>query len=51
MQLHARIIYVMLIAKVTILTIVKHSPQVFVIDYGLAKKYRDLQTHKHIPYR
>ncbi|TVU15243.1 hypothetical protein EJB05_38753 [Eragrostis curvula] len=31
--------------------IVKHSPQVFVIDYGLAKKYRDLQTHKHIPYR
>ncbi|KAL6903499.1 hypothetical protein ACP4OV_004312 [Aristida adscensionis] len=23
---------------------------VFVIDYGLAKKYRDLQTHKHIPY-
>ncbi|KAL5215970.1 hypothetical protein ABZP36_007371 [Zizania latifolia] len=25
--------------------------QVYVIDYGLAKKYRDLQTHKHIPYR
>ncbi|XP_078166587.1 casein kinase 1-like protein 10 [Carex rostrata] len=25
--------------------------QVFIIDYGLAKKYRDLQTHKHIPYR
>ncbi|KHG29281.1 hypothetical protein F383_11363 [Gossypium arboreum] len=24
---------------------------VYVIDYGLAKKYRDLQTHKHIPYR
>ncbi|KAL7585909.1 hypothetical protein Lser_V15G41841 [Lactuca serriola] len=23
----------------------------YVIDFGLAKKYRDLQTHKHIPYR
>nr|CAB3450399.1 unnamed protein product [Digitaria exilis] len=27
------------------------SLMVYVIDYGLAKKYRDLQTHKHIPYR
>jgi serine/threonine protein kinase len=27
------------------------QPQVYIIDYGLAKKYRDLQTHKHIPYR
>jgi hypothetical protein len=27
------------------------SFQVYVIDYGLAKKYRDLQTHRHIPYR
>ncbi|KVG70389.1 Protein kinase, ATP binding site-containing protein [Cynara cardunculus var. scolymus] len=25
--------------------------QVYIIDYGLAKKYRDLQTHKHIAYR
>ncbi|CAH2080470.1 unnamed protein product [Thlaspi arvense] len=25
--------------------------EVYVIDYGLAKKYRDLQTHKHIPYK
>ncbi|XP_035834611.1 low affinity sulfate transporter 3-like [Helianthus annuus] len=24
---------------------------VYVIDYRLAKKYRDLHTHKHIPYR
>jgi serine/threonine protein kinase len=24
--------------------------QVFVIDYGLAKKYRDHHTHEHIPY-
>ncbi|TKY52756.1 Casein kinase I isoform delta [Spatholobus suberectus] len=24
---------------------------VYAIDYGLAKKYRDLQTHRHIPYR
>ncbi|XP_062100861.1 casein kinase 1-like [Humulus lupulus] len=26
-------------------------PVVYIIDYGLAKKYSDLQTHKHIPYR
>ncbi|KAI4373189.1 hypothetical protein MLD38_011344 [Melastoma candidum] len=25
--------------------------QVYIIDYGLAKKYKDLQTHKHIRYR
>ncbi|WVZ08754.1 hypothetical protein V8G54_022100 [Vigna mungo] len=25
--------------------------KVYIIDYGLAKKYRDLQTHRHIPYR
>ncbi|KAL1200041.1 Casein kinase 1-like protein 11 [Cardamine amara subsp. amara] len=25
--------------------------QVYIIDYGLAKKYKDLQTQKHIPYR
>jgi serine/threonine protein kinase len=24
---------------------------VYIIDFGLAKKYRDLQTHRHIPYR
>ncbi|XP_057484771.1 casein kinase 1-like protein 10 isoform X1 [Actinidia eriantha] len=29
----------------------RKANQVYVIDYGLAKKYRDLQTHKHIPYR
>lgn len=29
----------------------RRASQVYVIDYGLAKKYRDLQTHKHIPYR
>ncbi|GJM85555.1 hypothetical protein PR202_ga02016 [Eleusine coracana subsp. coracana] len=28
----------------------RKASQVYVIDYGLAKKYRDLQTHKHIPY-
>jgi len=27
------------------------ASQVYVIDYGLAKKYRDLHTHRHIPYR
>lgn len=29
----------------------RRANQVYVIDFGLAKKYRDLQTHKHIPYR
>ncbi|PPD99823.1 hypothetical protein GOBAR_DD03147 [Gossypium barbadense] len=29
----------------------RKANQVYVIDYGLAKKYRDLQTHKHIPYQ
>ncbi|KAL2508669.1 casein kinase I [Forsythia ovata] len=29
----------------------RKANQVYMIDYGLAKKYRDLQTHKHIPYR
>jgi len=27
------------------------ADQVFIIDYGLAKKYRDPKTHEHIPYR
>ena len=27
------------------------SCQVYCIDYGLAKKYRDGKTHQHIPYR
>lgn len=25
--------------------------QVFIIDFGLAKKYRDSRTRQHIPYR
>ncbi|CAJ2628145.1 unnamed protein product [Trifolium pratense] len=29
----------------------RKANQVYIIDYGLAKKYRDLHTHKHIPYR
>ncbi|KAB2018846.1 hypothetical protein ERO13_D08G234500v2 [Gossypium hirsutum] len=29
----------------------RKANQVYIIDYGLAKKYRDLQSHKHIPYR
>ncbi|GAB4836095.1 Casein kinase 1-like protein 10 [Ancistrocladus abbreviatus] len=29
----------------------RKANQVYAIDYGLAKKYKDLQTHKHIPYR
>ncbi|CAA6662500.1 unnamed protein product [Spirodela intermedia] len=29
----------------------RRANQVYVIDYGLAKRYREFQTHKHIPYR
>ncbi|KAJ0967570.1 hypothetical protein J5N97_024487 [Dioscorea zingiberensis] len=29
----------------------RKANQVYIIDYGLGKKYRDLQTQKHIPYR
>lgn len=28
----------------------QNSTQVFIIDYGLSKKYRDQHTHVHIPY-
>lgn len=28
----------------------KKLNQVYVIDYGLAKRYRDPKTHRHIPY-
>ncbi|KAL6881956.1 hypothetical protein ACP4OV_011428 [Aristida adscensionis] len=29
----------------------KRTNQVYMIDFGLAKKYRDVSTHQHIPYR
>eukprot|EP01063_Lacrimia_lanifica_P037440 TRINITY_DN7687_c0_g1_i1.p1 TRINITY_DN7687_c0_g1~~TRINITY_DN7687_c0_g1_i1.p1 ORF type:complete len:338 (+),score=78.54 TRINITY_DN7687_c0_g1_i1:95-1108(+) len=29
----------------------KRAHHVYMIDFGLAKKYRDLKTHQHIPYR
>lgn len=29
----------------------KRSNIVYVVDFGLAKKYRDSKTHQHIPYR
>lgn len=29
----------------------KKGNLVYIIDFGLAKKYRDGRTHKHIPYR
>ncbi|OHT17481.1 Casein kinase I isoform delta-like protein [Tritrichomonas foetus] len=28
-----------------------HSNQVYAIDFGLSKKYRDSRTHQHIPFR
>ncbi|XP_020223414.1 casein kinase 1-like protein 2 [Cajanus cajan] len=29
----------------------RRANQVYAIDFGLAKKYRDTSTHRHIPYR
>ncbi|EEB17186.1 cAMP-dependent protein kinase catalytic subunit, putative [Pediculus humanus corporis] len=29
----------------------RHCNKLFLIDFGLAKKYRDLRTHVHIPYK
>eukprot|EP00252_Welwitschia_mirabilis_P023606 TRINITY_DN671_c0_g3_i1.p1 TRINITY_DN671_c0_g3~~TRINITY_DN671_c0_g3_i1.p1 ORF type:complete len:483 (+),score=82.30 TRINITY_DN671_c0_g3_i1:255-1703(+) len=29
----------------------RKANQVYIIDFGLAKKYRDVSTHLHIPYR
>lgn len=29
----------------------KKGSLVYIIDFGLAKKYRDPRTHQHIPYR
>ncbi|XP_074375783.1 casein kinase 1-like protein 1 [Apium graveolens] len=29
----------------------RHKNRVYAIDFGLAKKYRDSSTHRHIPYR
>ena len=29
----------------------KKGNLIYVIDFGLAKKYRDARTHQHIPYR
>ena len=31
--------------------LVPPPPQVYLIDFGLAKRYRDSKTHQHIPYR
>ncbi|XP_058213642.1 casein kinase 1-like protein 1 [Rhododendron vialii] len=29
----------------------RRAKQVYIIDFGLAKKYRDNKTHQHVPYR
>lgn len=36
--------------KCYVLLLLLAAPQVNVIDFGLAKKYRDPKTHVHIPY-
>ncbi|KAG5547173.1 hypothetical protein RHGRI_013000 [Rhododendron griersonianum] len=28
----------------------RRAKQVYIIDFGLAKKYRDIKTHQHVPY-
>ncbi|RAL09376.1 uncharacterized protein BO97DRAFT_436875 [Aspergillus homomorphus CBS 101889] len=33
------------------MSIGKHGNQINVIDFGLAKRYRDLRTYSYIPYR
>ncbi|XP_063433700.1 casein kinase I isoform X4 [Mytilus trossulus] len=37
--------------KFTMKTVLMLADQVFLVDYGLAKKYRDSRTRQHIPYR
>ena len=34
-----------------VLGLAKKSGVVHVVEYGLAKKYRDIKTHQHIPYK
>lgn len=29
----------------------KKSKNIFTIDFGLSKRYRDSRTHEHIPFR
>lgn len=29
----------------------KNSHVLYCIDFGLSKKYRDIKTHQHIPYK
>lgn len=41
----------LLIAFPTHVLPVPPAPQVYMIDFGLAKKYRDPKSHIHIPYR
>lgn len=42
--------YVSVMVKRHVLLLLLAAPQVNVIDFGLAKKYRDPKTHVHIPY-
>jgi len=44
------VIALLMIAWLCDLQIILHA-QVFLIDFGLSKKYIDSHTHQHIPYR
>ncbi|ONM15521.1 casein kinase 1-like protein 2 [Zea mays] len=41
----------MSLISIVLMGLGKRENQVYVIDFGLAKKYRDTSTHQHIPYR
>jgi serine/threonine protein kinase len=48
---HTRVYSSHLFVEIHIKTLLFTCTQVYIIDFGLAKKYRDSSTHQHIPYR
>jgi len=45
------IIYIVLFLSSKYRGLGKKGNLVYIIDFGLAKKYRDARSHQHIPYR